>query len=604
MSPAPEPVTRPSPAPTPPRSQGDVPALTWPLVERRQTRGGPRPDGLERRSDDVPRTAFGRLPTAVAPPLAPFRWAALAASAVVLAGRLTTTSYGYLVAAVLVTAYAAYRTARPIAYAEDARTRQAIVAEVALHLVIVVATGAWDSPFVFLLVPCVLLVGFSRGVASALRVTAVVVVVVSIGYFVEDDAGVADKLGTCTLWLAVLALVAILSGIARQVSRESARQQTLALDRLGRLAEANALLFSLHRVAQTLPASLDLNDVLDSTIVRLRDLIQCDSITVLLYEDSDRSWVPVRRMGNRDQATLDTSSIPLPLQRAMHSRGAVLEHELEMGAGPGLAPSARSGLYASLRARGALIGLIAVESETTHHYGPKEVELVNGLVEPLGTAIDNARWFSRLRSMGADEERSRIARDLHDQIGQSVAHLGFEIDRAVRIADRGDEVKPALEDVRNHIRSVVTQVRETLYDLRTDVSDAQDVGTTMQLFLDRVHDRSGVEVVFDRAETGRLPLLQEREMWRIAKEAVINAERHAEASTLAIRWRCDGRSAQLEVTDDGIGYSRSAARDDSYGLVGMRERATTIGARFDIYSSPGRGTTVQVVLDPEPEGPP
>ena len=297
-------------------------------------------------------------------------------------------------------------------------------------------------------------------------------------------------------------------------------------------------------MAQTLPASLDLDDVLDSTMTRLRDLIDYDSVTVLLYEESDRSWVPVRRKGNRLQETLDTESLPPPLQRAMEARGAVSVPDLDAGGEVGLAPSTRAGLYSALRARGALIGLIAVEATVPRRFTPKEVELLNGLVEPLGIAIDNARWFARLRSIGADEERSRIARDLHDQIGQSLAYLGFELDRAVRAVDRGGEVRPLLDGLRTEVRGVVKEVRETLYDLRADVSEGQDVGTTIQLFLDRVQERTGLDVRLDRDETGRLPLLQERELWRIAKEAVINVERHAKASTLTIGWQCDGRRAR------------------------------------------------------------
>jgi signal transduction histidine kinase len=463
-------------------------------------------------------------------------------------------------------------------------------------------TGAWFSPYAFSLLPTVLLAAFSRGSAFALRVTTAAFVIISVQHAIKADS-TSDALRDTAAWFAVLALVAITSGFARQVSRESARAQSIALDRLGRLAEANALLFSLHRVAQTLPASLDLDDVLDSSMTRLRDLIEFDSTTVLLYEDSDQTWVPVRRKGNRSQDALDTTDLPAPLRRAMDARGAVLEPDLDHAeGGPGLAPGSACGLYSSLRARGSLIGLIAVESSSPGRFTAKEVELLNGLVEPLGVAIDNARWFARLRSIGADEERSRIARDLHDQIGQSLAYLGFELDRAVRSADRGDDVKPVLEDLRTQVRGVVKDVRETLYDLRADVSEAQDVGQTLQLFCERVRERSGLDVAFKREETGRLPLLQEREMWRIGKEAVINVERHAKAEHLTITWTCDGRTATLVVADDGVGYQRGAGREDSYGIVGMRERATTIGATFEIESAPGQGTTVRVRLSPDRGG--
>ena len=124
----------------------------------------------------------------------------------------------------------------------------------------------------------------------------------------------------------------------------------------------------------------------------------------------------------------------------------------------------------------------------------------------------------------------------------------------VRVAERGDDVRQQLETLREEVRSVLRTLRETLYDLRTDVRDDQDLGATMEHFLDRVRERSGLEIDLELDQRGRLPLLQEKELWRIAKEAVINAERHAQAKRLDIRWRCDGRSADLVVRDDGVGF--------------------------------------------------
>ena len=114
---------------------------------------------------------------------------------------------------------------------------------------------------------------------------------------------------------------------------------------------------------------------------------------------------------------------------------------------------------------------------------------------------------------------------------------------------------------------------------------------------DGVQARSGIQVDLARHDAGaRLPLLQERELWRIAKEAVVNVERHAKAASLRIAWRCDGRTAELRVVDDGCGFSPGSARPDSYGILGMKERATSIGASLEIESVAGAGTTVRVTL--------
>ena len=106
-------------------------------------------------------------------------------------------------------------------------------------------------------------------------------------------------------------------------------------------------------------------------------------------------------------------------------------------------------------------------------------------------------WFGRLRTVGAEEERTRIARDLHDRVAQALAYLAFELDRIVDLSTR-QPVNVELDNLRHDVRRVVTEVRDTLYDLRTDVSDSQGLGDTMEAFLERVRVRSHLTVRFDQ----------------------------------------------------------------------------------------------------------
>jgi signal transduction histidine kinase len=289
--------------------------------------------------------------------------------------------------------------------------------------------------------------------------------------------------------------------------------------------------------------------------------------------------------------------LPAPVRTAVRERSLVSEPDLARGHGPGFMPYSRSGLYAVLPARQSTVGVVVLEHVSEHHFSDRDVELLSGFVEPAALAIDNARWFARLRTVGADEERTRIARDLHDRIGQSLAYLAFELDRLVKVDSRGDAITPDLERLRGDVRGVIGEVRDTLYDLRTDVSESQDMATTLRAFLDRVESRSHLTVALDDHETARIPLLQEREFWRICQEAVTNVERHAKATRVDVRWWCDGLSAVLQVTDNGAGFTVGTnGRLDSYGILGMRERAASIGATIDIDSSEGAGTTVRCLL--------
>ncbi|MFP4513988.1 MAG: histidine kinase [Acidimicrobiales bacterium] len=501
-----------------------------------------------------------------------------------------------VIATVTVLTYTALRTVSPIRYLGDTASLLAVLGEVALFTLAVAASGYWSSPLVVSLVSAVMVAGFARGFGFAIRIGAVAALAIGLPdtqrseYTFQTDGAIALQ------WTVILLMVGLIAGYARRISGEADRQHTLALDRLGRLADANALLFSLHRVAQTLPASLDYDEVLDSTVQRLRGLIDFDALAILLADDTDDSWSVARREGLRLKEHLGSDDLPPVLRSVAERPELVIQNEL-VPSSPGLAPSMGSGIYAPLIARSSLIGLLVLEHKSDQHFTRRDIELVNGFVEPVALAIDNARWFGRLRTVGADEERTRIARELHDRIGQSLAYLAFELDRIVSANDKGGDVAPSLLQLREDVRGVIGEVRDTLYDLRTDVSEVQDMADTLDQFIQRVIDRTGLDITLyaDRGE--RLPILQEREMWRIAQEALANVEKHAKATRVRVLWRCNGSAAALEVADDGQGFPvGTAGRLDSYGIMGMRERAASIGATLDVLSEPGKGTRVRCYL--------
>ena len=259
-----------------------------------------------------------------------------------------------------------------------------------------------------------------------------------------------------------------------------------------------------------------------------------------------------------------------------------------------LSAQARSGLYAALRARGTLVGLLAVEADRPGAFDQRQIELVHGLTEPFGIAIDNARMFRQIRTMAADEERSRIARDLHDHIGSSLATIGFEVDRAVGISHDAAKVEPVLRELRAQVSAVVSEVRETLYDLRTELTDDNDLGRLLNDYLPRVQLRSGIECTHRVTIEGRLPLLHEREVWQIVREAITNVERHSQAKHLHVVVHETDDHITAAVRDDGVGIGRTPVRPDSYGMIGMRERAANIGATLSATRHESGGTEIRV----------
>lgn len=524
------------------------------------------------------------------------RWATTAVSLVLAGAKILEPDWVTIVAVLLLLANTVYRSVSPLQYTGSPADQLLLLAEIALTWSALAFTGFWQSPLVSAAAAGLVVAGFAGGFRLALRIGGVTTISLTVLAFATTEWS-PDNMTEAFRWGSLLLLTGLIAGYGRRISGEASQRHSMTLDRVSQLTDANTLLFNLHRLAQTLPASLDQTEVLDSSLLKLRGLLNFDRALILLYEEADRTWVVGRQQSLGMGGTIDPTTLPVAARMAVSSWHTTYEGDLA-DAGPGLHPTSNSGLYAPLTARDRLVGLVAIESRLPDHYNDRDQRALKGFIEPMALAIDNARWFGRLRRASVDEERSRIARELHDRIGQSLASLGFDADRLVRYHEDGEQIGPDLQSLREGVRAVTGEVRDALYDLRADVAEDKDFEQTIREFAGRLAERSNLEIDVDSEASNRLPLLQEREMWRIAQEALINVERHAEATTVTVTWRCDRRAASLDVADDGCGMAEAnAGRIDSYGIVGMRERANSIGAALEINSKPGEGTTVRCYLN-------
>jgi len=536
---------------------------------------------------------LGSQITVSAPTLWPLRALAIVGAIVQAFDDYSWKRWELAAASIAVILYAGATAIHPIPYRDENRVRLRIVVEQAFHTFIVLLTGAWTSPFALCLVPTGMLAGFAAGTTFAAQLAGGTVIVVSVQHILQD--GARAGLQASVLWASLLGLVAFASGLSHRAAVDAARQQRLALVRVSRLAEANSLLFALQRLAQTMPASLDLDEVVDSTFGRIEAIMPADSVSLYLLDDAQEQLVLYRNRGSMARSTVALADVPASLRSALEAPRTI--RAAEIGAGAGMSPEARSGVYTALRARGSVTGALAVESEHADGFTQQHVEILHGLAEAFGIAVDNARLFRRIRTATADEERSRIARDLHDQVGSSLAFLGFEIDRAQAVAERGEEIGPILAELRVHLTDVIKDIRETLYDLRTDVTDERDLGTTIREHLARVQARRGLTTELHLDARQRPPRRQEHELWQITLEAITNVERHAQADSVRVAYTVADGHARLEIADDGVGLNTAAVRTDRYGMVGMRERADSIGAHITIGPNAPRGARVLVELD-------
>jgi signal transduction histidine kinase len=528
------------------------------------------------------------------------RWATVATGALLSLVYLRS-SVGAMAATALLCSYAGVRVLRPLPHPDGEGVAPArIAAELAVALAAVAMSGGFGSPFVFVLLVPVLLAGFTRGYAGGFVAAAAA----SLPLLVVGTTLASARVPTETASQVVLVFAATgaLAGYARRLFVDAAAEQASFEDRVSSLTEANALLSQLTSVALTLPSSLDLGDTVTAAMRHLEELFEFNGAAVLVLDAATGTWRAEGATGLPVPPPMTTNQLPAPLltlalrnNSRNPARGAVPAAHLEPADGrAGLWADARHGLYAPLVARDHLVALVALERVDGEAFDARDSDVLSGLAEPLALAIDNGLWFDRLRMLGAEGERDRLARDLHDRFAQGLAYVNLELDRLSRHPEPG----PQLVELRQQVHGLLGDVRETLRQLRSRVSPTAGLTDLLAAELPRFADRTGITARFNAAPEGpRLPLTVEQELWRITQEALGNVERHAKASALEVTWTCDGRHGRLVVADNGAGFDPAglfSATSPASGMTAMRERANAIGARLRINSHAGGGTWIQV----------
>jgi len=193
-----------------------------------------------------------------------------------------------------------------------------------------------------------------------------------------------------------------------------------------------------------------------------------------------------------------------------------------------------------------------------------------------------------------EEERRHIAQELHDGPLQALVYLCRRIDEVERSAGTG--AAGELEELRHLAESLIGELRGISRGLRPSVLDDLGLVAATRRLLDDLEKRTGIDTTLGiTGPERRLPIAVELALFRVAQEAISNAELHAEPRRVAVGMSFEAGGVRLLVSDDGHGFDtilNGTGPRSSLGLVGMRERLHMIGGRVDVHSSPAGGTTV------------
>jgi signal transduction histidine kinase len=214
---------------------------------------------------------------------------------------------------------------------------------------------------------------------------------------------------------------------------------------------------------------------------------------------------------------------------------------------------------------------------------------------------ERAVLLDRTLALGEDE-RTRIAAELHDGPVQRLAALGYLLERSSRLTRRGDSVGlELLDEALGELNVEVSGLRRLMAQLRPPVLDESGLEVALRDHLAAMFVLTDVTVeLVGRLGEERLPADTETMLYRVAVEALLNVAQHASAKSVSVRLERAGPSVVMSIDDDGVGFTheraRARLRDGHFGLVGMRERIELGGGSWEIDSTPGAGTRITASL--------
>jgi len=399
-----------------------------------------------------------------------------------------------------------------------------------------------------------------------------------------------------------------------ELARAFSRMKEDLRDQARQLSTFNAL-------ASAVGQSLNLREVMDTALRETLALtgLQAGWIT-LRQSESDELWLAASRGLSEETVRVHRQCnwnrcVCSPIFES--GRSQVFQDNQQRPC-PAAARLQREGLIfracTPLQAREHVLGVMSLVGAPAGNEGvfnEDSLRILTAVGREVGVAIENASLYEELRETEIlrrrllergyelqEEERRRIARELHDQTSQQLTSILMTL-KVLGEARSLSEVQARVEDLREMAAQTLEEVHDLALALRPRLLDDLGLLAALQHYLGEFRDRSHLPVDFQvlGLENRRLPPRVETTLYRIAQEALANVMRHAQAENVGVLLEVRDTSAILIVEDDGMGFDVSGAmgshvHEGNLGLYGMRERTALVGGTLTVESVPGEGTSV------------
>jgi PAS domain S-box-containing protein len=396
-------------------------------------------------------------------------------------------------------------------------------------------------------------------------------------------------------WLAVF----------RDISEQYGREQEL--QRRNREAVA---LFEFARQARL---SVDTTQLVDTIVRNIPWILDCHFSAVAIPDLGNQAYVWASVAGARGTTTplegLDALAARVQAGRAPVILSAESEREVPAFVG---AEALESAVAFPLALKESLLGVLVTGYRTSRLFAQEELRFLSSVADTAALVLENARLYraaadhaARLKALSAritavqEQERTRIARELHDGIGQAMTAIRLNLELMVKEQGGGTERTAMISSL---IDDTLQEIRSMAFELHPTVLDHVGLAEAARIFIERFGRQTGLPITFGcPAELPRREPHVEATLYRIMQEALTNVVRHAHARSARVELGVEPGAVFLEISDDGRGFTRQ--RDplavpalEGLGILNMRERLDELGGTLSLRSAPGAGTTVRALI--------
>lgn len=390
--------------------------------------------------------------------------------------------------------------------------------------------------------------------------------------------------------------------------------------------DQRALAEALCDSAAALNSTLDFDQVLDRILENAGKVVPCDAADVLLAGPPGHARVArhkgpaVSYMPEWSNGRLFPLATYVNLQHIASTGQPLVIPDKRLYPGWVEVPETqwiRSYACAPIIWRGQVAGFVALCSSIPGRYSQKHVRSLSAFADQAATALENARLFTEVaegrqqmralsrRLLGAQEsERRRVARELHDEIGQLLTGLKLILQMSPASSPTGQ--KRSTAEAEALVAELMSRVRQLSLDLRPAMLDDLGLLPALLWHLQRYKAQTRVVVDFKHSDLQgrRFPPEVEIAAFRIVQEALTNVARHSGAAQATVRIWSDAEALTVQVSDRGAGFDPESLRlaVSTGGLASMRERAELLGGSIEVQTAPGQGTRITAALPSRESG--